>query len=54
MQYVSFDALHCQKDTAKLIAKKKGYYLLIAKDNQKLLTQDIISKIEKRCKGYIR
>ena len=47
---VSFDALHCQKDTAELIAKKKGYYLLIAKDNQKLLTQDIISKIENKKK----
>lgn len=47
---VSFDALHCQKDTAKLIAKKKGYYLLIAKNNQKLLTQDIIAKIENKKK----
>ena len=47
---VSFDALHCQKDTAELIAKKKGYYLLIAKDNQKLLSKDITSKIENKKK----
>lgn len=43
---VTCDALHCQKDTAELIHKKQGYYLLIAKDNQALLSKDISSRIE--------
>lgn len=47
---VTFDALHCQKQTAELINKKKGYYLLIAKDNQELLSSDISTKIENKKK----
>ena len=48
---VTCDALHCQKDTAKLIHDKGGYYLLIAKDNQKLLSKDIAEKIENKKKA---
>lgn len=48
---VTCDALHCQKETAELIHKKKGYYLLIAKDNQALLSKDIAAKIEAKKKA---
>lgn len=48
---VTCDALHCQKDTAELIHDKGGYYLLIAKDNQKLLSKDIAEKIENKKKA---
>lgn len=47
---VTCDALHCQKDTAELINKSGGYYLLIAKDNQELLSKDIANKIESKKK----
>lgn len=48
---VTCDALHCQKDTAELIHKKQGYYLLIAKDNQTLLSKDIAERIESKKKS---
>ena len=35
------DALHCQKETAKLIAEAKAGYLLNVKDNQPTLKKDI-------------
>jgi predicted transposase YbfD/YdcC len=35
------DAMHCQKETAALIVKKKADYLLNAKDNQSGLKKDI-------------
>ena len=35
------DALHCQKETAAVIAKKKAGYLLNVKDNQEELKQHI-------------
>jgi predicted transposase YbfD/YdcC len=35
------DALHCQKETAKAIIKKKADYLLNVKDNQETLKKDI-------------
>lgn len=35
------DALNCQKETAKIIIKGKGDYLLCAKDNQANLKKDI-------------
>ena len=35
------DALNCQKETAKIIVKGKGDYLLCAKDNQANLKKDI-------------
>lgn len=47
---VTCDALHCQKQTASLIHDKQGYYLLIAKDNQHLLSKDIADRIESRKK----
>lgn len=40
------DALHCQKDTAKLIHEKKGLYLLTVKDNQALLAEEIKARFE--------
>lgn len=48
---VTCDALHCQKQTASLIHDKQGYYLLIAKDNQHLLSKDIADRIESRKKS---
>jgi len=35
------DALHCQKETAAVVVKKKADYLLSVKDNQSALKQDI-------------
>ena len=35
------DALHCQRETASAIVKKKADYLLSVKDNQESLKQDI-------------
>ena len=40
------DALHCQKDTAAAIVKKKADYLLSVKDNQENLKQDIEDYIQ--------
>jgi predicted transposase YbfD/YdcC len=35
------DAMHCQKETAKIIVEKKADYLLSVKDNQLTLKKDI-------------
>ena len=44
---VTGDALHCQKETCKVIKNKKGNYVFTVKDNQKGLLQDIKTKFEK-------
>ena len=41
------DALHCQRGTTEIIRRKKGHYVLAAKDNQKLLKQEILERMEK-------
>lgn len=41
------DALHCQRETADLIARKKGIYVFPVKDNQRLLKEEIIARLEK-------
>ncbi len=41
------DALHCQKETASIIAEKKGIYVFPVKDNQKLLHGEIIALLGK-------
>lgn len=38
---VSLDAMHCQKDTARVIRKARADYLLAVKENQKSLHEDI-------------
>lgn len=38
---VTADALHCQRETAAIIHEGKGIYVLIAKENQKLLSEEI-------------
>ena len=37
----SLDALHCQKDTVKTIAKSKNHYVVGVKGNQKNLHKQI-------------
>ena len=44
---VTADALHCQKETASIIHAGKGKYLLIAKDNQKSLSDEIKARFNK-------
>jgi predicted transposase YbfD/YdcC len=39
--FVSIDAMGCQKEIAKTISDKGGYYILMAKDNQPHLLDDI-------------
>lgn len=41
------DALHCQRDTTKIIRSKRGHYVLAVKDNQKLLKQEAIDRMAK-------
>ncbi len=38
---ITADAIHCQKETIKLIVSKKGYYMIQIKENQKNLYEDI-------------
>lgn len=38
---ITADALHCQKETAKIIHEQKGIYILTVKDNQKGLVEEI-------------
>lgn len=38
---VTADALHCQKETAKIIQEQKGIYILSVKDNQRSLLQEM-------------
>lgn len=44
---ITADALHCQRDTAKIIHKNKGIYVLAVKDNQKLLHKEIKAKFDR-------
>ena len=44
---VTADALHCQKDTVRIISRKKGYYLLVVKDNQETLANEMKDRFEK-------
>lgn len=41
---VTADAIHCQRKTTKIIKKQGGHYVLNAKDNQLLLSEDIEAK----------
>lgn len=45
--YFTADALHCQKETCKIINEGHGKYVLTVKDNQKTLNDEITAKIEK-------
>jgi predicted transposase YbfD/YdcC len=40
---ITIDAMGCQKEIAKAIEEKKGYYILAVKDNQKILSNEIES-----------
>lgn len=42
---VTADALHCQKNTCKLIRKKQGDYIITVKENQSSLHEEIKSRI---------
>lgn len=44
---ITADAIHCQRKTADIIHKKKGYYLLTVKENQELLLEEIQKKFKK-------
>lgn len=49
------DALHCQKDTANLINRQHGSYLLTVKDNQPQLSAEIKARFENpKYKGKIQ
>ena len=49
------DALHCQKDTANLINRQHGSYLLTVKDNQPQLSVEIKARFENpKYKGKIQ
>ncbi len=45
---ITADALHCQINTAEIIIKRKGDYVLCAKDNQVSLKNEIESSFEKK------
>ena len=40
------DALHCQKETARIIKEQHGIYVLTAKDNQPLLLEEIKARFK--------
>ena len=44
---VTADALHCQRKICSTIIKKKGQYVLKAKDNQETLVNEIALSFEK-------
>ncbi len=44
---VTFDALHTQKETVSIIARKNGIYVAPVKDNQPGLKNEIIARLEK-------
>jgi len=44
---VTADAMHCQRQTASIIHKQGGYYLLTVKENQPLLLKEIAARFEK-------
>lgn len=43
---VTLDALHCQKETAKLIIENKGDYVLQLKENQKTFYEEVLLMFE--------
>jgi predicted transposase YbfD/YdcC len=43
---VTADALHCQRETAKVIRERKAHYLLAVKENQHALYQALIGLFE--------
>lgn len=43
---ITADALHCQKKTADIIAKKMGIYVLTVKENQLLLLEEINARMD--------
>lgn len=43
---ITIDAMGCQRKIAKTVIKEKGDYILIVKDNQKLLKKEIASIME--------
>lgn len=43
----TIDALHCQKDTAKIIVKSRNHYILWVKGNQKKLKKKIQNQTKK-------
>lgn len=44
---VTFDALHTQRETLKIISHKRGIYVAPVKDNQPGLKEEIIARFEK-------
>ena len=44
---VTADALHCQRDTCKVITAQKGHYVLTVKENQRALMKEIDARMEK-------
>lgn len=44
---ITADALHCQKETVRLISERKGVYVLAAKDNQSSLLEEAKSRFNK-------
>lgn len=45
---VTADAIHCQKETCKVIKEKKGHYLLTVRENQKNLYEEVIAKFNNK------
>jgi predicted transposase YbfD/YdcC len=49
---ITIDAMGCQKEIAKTIAEKKGYYVLAVKDNQKTLRDEIEGAFKNTSPAY--
>ena len=47
---ITGDALHCQKETCRIITERKGKYLFTVKDNQSDLLAEIKAKLDKDSK----
>ena len=47
---IAGDALHCQKETCRIITERKGKYLFTVKDNQSGLLAEIKAKLDKDSK----
>jgi len=45
--YFTADALHCQRETCKIINNGKGFYVFTVKDNQPSLNEEITAKMDK-------
>lgn len=45
---ITADALHCQRKTADIIQRKKGYYLLTVRENQGLLLKEIEARFQNK------